>query len=134
MAFGDGGVDDFNPRSRKGSDEVDLPVELGGGISIHAPARGATRLLCLCIGFHLNFNPRSRKGSDLFRASVLCRQAISIHAPARGATVLSCPFDSVHDISIHAPARGATERKGGENSACYYFNPRSRKGSDLFLY
>ena len=76
----------FNPRSRKGSDEVDLPVELGGGISIHAPARGATAQChpqhkrrkfqsTLPQGERLregvpvtregrDFNPRSRKGSD----------------------------------------------------------------------
>ena len=130
MAFGDGGVDDFNPRSRKGSDqamrrlqdfshhfnprsrkgsdEVDLPVELGGGISIHAPARGAT--------------PGIRKG--------LKGTMISIHAPARGATnhgyrfLFRVRFQSTlpqgerlctrvrckrpDKISIHAPARGAT--------------------------
>ena len=58
-------LQDFNPRSRKGSDVP--PVKDGegdGGISIHAPARGATPL------------------DRLDKNSIL----ISIHAPARGAT------------------------------------------------
>ncbi len=57
----------FNPRSREGSDRVwhfaKTPIQ---HISIHAPARGATRN-CLC---------KER------------RKKISIHAPARGATSL----------------------------------------------
>ena len=33
-------------------------------ISIHAPARGATRLMANDVYFTYNFNPRSREGSD----------------------------------------------------------------------
>ena len=33
---------DFNPRSREGSDSLDDSEQKGDGISIHAPARGAT--------------------------------------------------------------------------------------------
>ena len=35
-------ADDFNPRSREGSDETLLPTFLALSISTHAPARGAT--------------------------------------------------------------------------------------------
>ena len=56
------------------------------GISIHAPARGATVPTI---------------GNVLF-------VEISIHAPARGATVLASAFNMDKAISIHAPARGAT--------------------------
>ena len=34
-------------------------------------------------------------------------------------------------ISIHAPARGATCHRGGCKYRKQYFNPRSRKGSDI---
>ena len=84
-------------------------------ISIHAPARGATR---------------SDGGYNVKRS------IISIHAPARGATSIrlnlmmaNCIFQSTHPrgvrlskcfvfalnslISIHAPARGATRRIPG---------------------
>ena len=101
------------------------------GISIHAPAKGATqkaaayrhndrfqstlprreRLFCV----HqrpgiIDFNPRSREGSDRHGGVVVALCVISIHAPAKGATCAVCHF-----------------RRGGVD-----FNPRSREGSDLF--
>ena len=33
---------DFNPRSREGSDHLDLELSKLDGISIHAPVKGAT--------------------------------------------------------------------------------------------
>ena len=54
----------FNPRSRKGSDPIDLPREGIITVSIHAPARGATRIPVFIPARSLCFNPRSRKGSD----------------------------------------------------------------------
>ena len=80
----------FNPRTREGCDEA-----LGRGhdltkiISIHAPVKGATRVL------------RVSGQSNL----------ISIHAPVKGAT----PFpwfggDDTRAISIHAPVKGATDK------------------------
>ena len=101
-------------------------------ISIHAPARGATkiagngftpnipfqstlprgeRLVTLGTTFEIYyFNPRSREGSDAkgIVDFVLC------------------------DISIHAPARGATLLDRGIPSEFHNFNPRSREGSDAF--
>ena len=55
---------------------------------------------------------------------------ISIHAPARGATELAKRKVDVAQISIHAPARGATMQSIYIRLAIYYFNPRSREGSD----
>ena len=123
----------FYPRSRKGSDVVPVFPEFNAviflstlpqgerlsaylviiyltNISIHAPARGATR-------WPLPASPPQNR--------------ISIHAPARGATLFfvaplmafmiflsTLPQGERHpenyldyvykDISIHAPARGAT--------------------------
>jgi len=79
----------FNPRSRRGSDpRAERLGSRGCGISIHAPAGGATqsgrswveikefqstlpqgeRLTGLCSLYELsNFNPRSRRGSDRHR-------------------------------------------------------------------
>ena len=99
----------FNPRSRTGSDsrfraarprhiqfQSTLPhgerrydasdVRLEQHVSIHAPARGATR------------PPR---GGFLL-------ETVSIHAPARGATKELFAAAQTHGVSIHAPARGAT--------------------------
>ena len=77
-------------------------------VSIHAPARGATRFL----------------------ASASAASRVSIHAPARGATWRAIRRRQLVDVSIHAPARGATcgHRCKGKASAC--FDPRSREGSD----
>ena len=58
------------------------------GISIHAPARGATVDIVVL-----------RPKGD-----------ISIHAPARGATVIVRGCFGEVCISIHAPARGATRQ------------------------
>ena len=98
----------FNPRSREGSDRISIFGRVTMGISIHAPARGATDK----------------------ETVELRRYVISIHAPARGATpeflhrVQTGLFQSTLPrgerhvsylflareliISIHAPARGAT--------------------------
>ena len=56
------------------------------GISIHAPARGATQ-------------QEQNKAQGNY---------ISIHAPARGATIYQIVQSISNPISIHAPARGAT--------------------------
>ena len=76
---------DFNPRSREGSDADKFHSAQASAISIHAPAKGATRGWCACklaIEFQstlprrerrgafensrsdCDFNPRSREGSD----------------------------------------------------------------------
>ena len=57
-------TEDFNPRSRTGSDVNIFPL--------------AVR--------HTNFNPRSRTGSDGIDFMIHHGDPISIHAPARGAT------------------------------------------------
>ena len=123
--------DDFNPRSREGSDNSVKPFVIRiDSISIHAPARGAT----------------------LFRNVMQLETQISIHAPARGATVKElceivwgefqstlprgerrvflCHVTDNRSISIHAPARGATKQAAAPFRNCSYFNPRSREWSD----
>ena len=101
------------------------------GISIHAPAKGATTFKVdtsvpvvfqstlprrerpglgrrrLWLG---NFNPRSREGSDIL-------------ADALGILTVT--------ISIHAPAKGATLSAVLNGRRNFYFNPRSREGSDF---
>ena len=121
----------FNPRSREGSDffRFRQPVK-PFCISIHAPARGATRINDLAFYEHqpfqstlprgerrspidhpggdIYFNPRSREGSDQI---VICE-------------------DRLRKISIHAPARGATKDGTVKGDQVTDFNPRSREGSD----
>ena len=123
----------FNPRSREGSDRVAAQRKQRAGISIHAPAKGATgdveMVAATVLKFQstlprrerrssephtpdhaCNFNPRSREGSDAKQCGRVIGITISIHAPAKGATMslTSGFFDAM--ISIHAPAKGATYR------------------------
>ena len=59
---------------------------------------------------------------------------VSIHAPARGATHY-CELDQdLCGVSIHAPARGATQYRCRRPCVAGSFNPRSRAGSDFFLF
>ncbi len=77
------------------------------GVSIHAPARGATQ------------------GKDKFNSEV----CVSIHAPARGATlqfyaqIINREFQSTHPHGVrHQAARSRSHAQG--------FNPRTRTGCD----
>ena len=58
---------------------------------------------------------------------------ISIHAPAKGATFRRVNGLSKTTISLHAPAKGATSAHPRNVFSWYYFNPRSREGSDYFM-
>ena len=100
----------FNPRSHEGSDNTftngnpiriqfqstlprgerryyQVPTAPVPAISIHAPTRGATKVI--------------------YSQSFIC--TISIHAPTRGATDMPLLTVTALAISIHAPTRGATE-------------------------
>jgi len=77
-------------------------------VSIHAPARGATIASQVPRQGQMRFNPRTRKGCDYADASEPKTIEVSIHAPARGATLFDYFDLPVHMVSIHAPARGAT--------------------------
>ena len=55
----------FNPRPRAGGDLDDLAFRVGGKVSIHAPARGATSPPPVGSLVSSGFNPRPRAGGDL---------------------------------------------------------------------
>ena len=77
-------------------------------VSIHAPAWGATKQ---------NF-------------SRIISLGVSIHAPAWGATKQNFSRIISLGVSIHAPAWGATSASCHFSRFHFYFNPRSRVGSD----
>ncbi len=102
-------ANNFNPRSREGSDSWIKANNAIGTISIHAPAKGATTSGSGQRTHTPNFNPRSREGSDpVCVQQIAIRAAISIHAPAKGATRSRKKTKQKISISIHAPAKGAT--------------------------
>ena len=103
-------MEDFYPRSRKGSDLGGASLFLRQNISIHAPARGATTFPSprnLGLRQFLSTLPQGERRKR--RSDCGLSRRISIHAPARGATNISVIGVFVKCISIHAPARGATD-------------------------
>ena len=99
---------DFNPRSREGSDIFTNCIPICNHISIHAPARGATKKYKLIEIEDVNFNPRSREGSD---------------------KTVRARFNAPGDFNPRS-------REGSDSSDLWsaeserHFNPRSREGSD----
>ena len=144
----------FNPRARVGRDAVTPGILFSHSmfqstrprgarrilrcceswswmVSIHAPAWGATSVLCAPGRGAGRFNPRARVGRDSsLRINSICkilfqstrprgarhaifrivpdRGQVSIHAPAWGATRRSRGRLRRARVSIHAPAWGAT--------------------------
>ena len=144
---------DFNPRSREGSDRL-LGRGLRCGLSFQStlprrerqynrieavtgfpfqstlPRRERPCAATVPTSTPFNFNPRSREGSDTRYCMLVDNTVISIHAPAKGATMIRGESDSGTGISIHAPAKGATCGPRKWSAMRWYFNPRSREGSD----
>ena len=141
----------FNPHTHEGvrPDLCALPC-CGLNVSIHAPARGATRLgnqlrLIIDVSIHApargatlwppmmipteSFNPRTREGCDRGHTGLTIINQVSIHAPARGATssllssCLRCLFQSTHP-------RGVRQRLAVDRGRAVRFNPRTREGCD----
>ena len=92
----------FNPRSREGSDRKQLQDMLDV----------------------VDFNPRSREGSDDHYDYLFVRLVISIHAPARGATP-GCGSPDIHRIFQSTLPRG--ERRSSRPER----NPEQRFQSTL---
>ena len=126
--------DNFNPRSRMGSDRLpDHGISCRQQISIHAPAWGATLALSDYGRLEADFNPRSRMGSDAVLADTAvvanfnprsrmgsdwyrCERSHDTGARSRFQSTLPhgerrgvrrCGY-GISIISIHAPAWGAT--------------------------
>ena len=123
------------------------------GISIHAPAWGATRDSFRQRNVLLHFNPRARVGRDF---TLLTRTRATRHFNPRARVgrdgfellpqVVVDVFQSTrprgarHEgepltvslvlISIHAPAWGATQFAASDAAERRHFNPRARVGRD----
>ena len=100
-------------------------------ISIHAPAKGATRPLTRPSSSARYFNPRSRKGSDPFGFGVSFIIHISIHAPVKGATIHKITFCADHAYFNPRSREGSDSCWAADRLSHCHFNPRSREGSDL---
>ena len=146
-------TNNFNPRSREGSDHRLANFGKSSHISIHAPAKGATPhglAVCNLLAIFQSTLPRRERlfnsvciiQLNIFQSTLPRRERrswgmpfvpfiiISIHAPAKGATSWSIFPTLYAKISIHAPAKGATNSSWLLSPFPIYFNPRSREGSD----
>ena len=121
----------FNPRSREGSDDsTDSNDILHFVISIHAPAKGATKdMISFSKSIIISIHAPAKGATSLLEPSN-DSEVISIHAPAKGATGGLYSLSTINTISIHAPAKGATHQTTLKYLLITYFNPRSREGSD----
>ena len=108
----------FNSRPSARGDGLPRRDRQGGGISIHAPPRGATRARKARrhATARFQFTPL-REGRPVGCAQGVEQIHISIHAPPRGATRQKHAGWYAPPISIHAPPRGATRypRLAGEH-------------------
>ena len=99
-------------------------------ISIHAPAKGATRPVFLPDNAVFHFNPRSREGSD-------SDSSIWVTAPYRFQSTLP-RRERRHIMPLAASRIGFQSTLPRRERLCilwhfpilYNFNPRSREGSD----
>ena len=165
----------FNPRARTGRDlpwrsacRLRMPFQstrphgarrgreilaaAGVGVSIHAPARGATTSRSYFRSTISSFNPRARTGRDMPHATAMrssqrfnprARTGRDANANANASARacfnprartgrdgrVQCSVRPVR-VSIHAPARGATVQGVTRTGARCCFNPRARTGRD----
>ena len=120
----------FNSRARKGRDPIRLQYSPTLGVSIHAPARGATSafrrrlrgeqvsihapargatITCLAIRLvRCRFNSRARKGRDHSFEVTQRRREFQFTRPQGARRELPDLIGHPLKVSIHAPARGAT--------------------------
>ena len=100
-------------------------------ISIHAPARGATKLSTNNLPASLYFNPRPPRGGRQ-----LCTKTTSIVSsfqstpPARGATSWRQTARNLSIFQSTPPARGATRRPGSACQRCRISIHAPREGGD----
>ena len=93
----------------RGATRVTLSAVRRDKISIHAPARGATNLRCSNRTLISYFNPRSREGSDPLPMASFPFDYHFNPRSREGSDGVFSPFSIFQTaISIHAPARGAT--------------------------
>ena len=103
--------ENFNPRSRTGSD-ASVPTLTPGGTSFQStlPHGERRERANAYTGGHIISIHAPARGATASAVAATTGTQISIHAPARGATGVNTGTASGRMISIHAPARGATNQ------------------------
>ncbi len=122
----------FNPRARAGRDADRARGDPDPRpVSIHAPARGATRAWAPRRPGATSFNPRARAGRDRPAQSLVSISYTFQSTRPRGARPAANKAEGLPAlVSIHAPARGATLLSAYGIEETRGFNPRARAGRD----
>ena len=103
----------------------------GRGVSIHAPAWGATAPSSPLTPPSSSFNSRSRVGSDPVKLTPPAHDPVSIHAPAWGATRKPKDVTFPRRCFNSRSRVGSDPRRPGQTDRAAGFNSRSRVGSDV---
>ena len=102
------------------------------GISIHAPARGATRVSHVWDNYKRYFNPRSREGSDEVLRHVHAGVGVFQSTLPRGERPSTGPGIAAIAVLFQSTLpRGERRNKQNSKGLGRHFNPRSREGSDV---
>ena len=113
-----------------GATEITQTNSIFPNVSIHAPAGGATAAGHVFEGSGAVSIHAPAGGATQNQLRALRHFAVSIHAPAGGATKLLKYIADVNKVSIHAPAGGATRPAAAGWLRVRRFNPRARGGRD----
>ena len=102
-------------------------------ISIHAPAKGATEAYNKKVTEANNFNPRSREGSD----KVLAQRTITIRGIFQSTLPRRERLESLERLPTQKKFQSTLPRRerhksGHPGGQLRNFNPRSREGSDHY--
>ena len=120
----------FNPRAREGRDSRGTRKRGLRGVSIHAPARGATtrQNLFLCVFLFQSTRPRgARPALPYFRMTLFC-----FNPRAREGRDLDYSFSQARFDSFQSTRpRGARHSEFLDSRRLKRFNPRAREGRDL---
>ena len=96
------------------------------GVSIHAPAWGATEPSTRSTSTNTGFNPRTRVGCDTGRAGIW-RIAVGFNPRTRvGCDTMDGSRRMEKFVSIHAPAWGATEHANGTDHLIWFQSTHPR--------
>ena len=125
------GYDAFRSTLPHGERQPCQPPQFRADVSIHAPARGATRSRRRRGARAGGFDPRSRTGRDAIDARCgICDETFRSTLPHGERLRRRRTHLAADARSIHAPARGATRSRAARPPSMCRFDPRSRTGSD----
>ena len=120
----------FNPRARTGRDLPLLLEERCEEVSIHAPARGATRAAHTSSGTSIRFNPRARTGRDINASQYPVRVYMFQSTRPHGARRRSWAARRSRSMFQSTRPHGARRQALALPPRRARFNPRARTGRD----